>query len=133
MGRIFMCPSRLSVRNIWLIAAVGPDSSLPMETGFQASLPRPARFRRRNLPQESAPLVSLLFSALFLASAGGGDGLPAATPTAVGMSAARLAKIDHVIERGITAGGYPGAAVVVGRRGSAVWEKGFGRLGWSAS
>ena len=49
------------------------------------------------------------------------------------MSAARLAKIDHVIERGITAGGYPGAAVVVGRRGSAVWEKGFGRLGWSAS
>jgi CubicO group peptidase (beta-lactamase class C family) len=49
------------------------------------------------------------------------------------MSAARLAKIDHVIERGITAGGYPGAAVVVGRRGSAVWEKGFGRLGWKSS
>jgi serine-type D-Ala-D-Ala carboxypeptidase len=77
-------------------------------------------------------LVSLLFSALFLAT-GGGDGLPVATPTSVGMSAARLAKIDHVIERGITAGGYPGAAVVVGRRGSAVWEKGFGRLGWNAS
>jgi CubicO group peptidase (beta-lactamase class C family) len=49
------------------------------------------------------------------------------------MSAARLAKIDHVIERGIKAGGYPGAAVVVGRRGAAVWEKGFGRLGWSSS
>src|SRR5258708_29417845 len=81
----------------------------------------------------SNPLVSLLFSALFLASSGGGDGLPVATPTSVGMSATRLAKIDHVIERGITAGGYPGAAVVVGRRGSAVWEKGFGRLGWSAS
>ena len=77
-------------------------------------------------------MVSLLFSALILAS-GAGDGLPVATPTAVGMSAARLAKIDHVIERGITAGGYPGAAVVVGRRGSAVWEKGFGRLGWNAS
>ena len=49
------------------------------------------------------------------------------------MSAERLAKIDHVIERGIKAGGYPGAAVVVGRRGSAVWEKGFGHLGWNAS
>jgi CubicO group peptidase (beta-lactamase class C family) len=49
------------------------------------------------------------------------------------MSAERLAKIDHVVERGIKAGGYPGAAVVVGRRGSAVWEKGFGRLGWNAS
>ena len=48
-----------------------------------------------------------------------------------GMSAARLATIDRVIERGIRAGGYPGAAVVVGRKGAAVWEKGFGRLGWT--
>jgi len=47
------------------------------------------------------------------------------------MSAARLATIDRVIERGIRAGGYPGAAVVVGRKGAAVWEKGFGRLGWT--
>jgi CubicO group peptidase (beta-lactamase class C family) len=49
------------------------------------------------------------------------------------MSAERLAKIDHVIERGIKAGGYPGAAVVVGRRGNAVWEKGFGAMGWNPS
>jgi CubicO group peptidase (beta-lactamase class C family) len=48
------------------------------------------------------------------------------------MSAARLATIDRVIERGIKAGGYPGAAVVVGRRGATVWEKGFGRLGWTS-
>jgi len=47
------------------------------------------------------------------------------------MSAKRLATIDRVIERGIRAGGYPGAAVVVGRKGAAVWEKGFGRLGWT--
>jgi len=60
-----------------------------------------------------------------------GDGLPAKAPSAVGMSAARLANIDRVIERGIRAGGYPGAAVVVGRKGAAVWEKGFGRLGWA--
>ena len=26
----------------------------------------------------------------------------------------------------------PGAAVVVGRKGAAVWEKGFGRLGWTS-
>ena len=60
-----------------------------------------------------------------------GDGLPTKAPSAVGMSAARLANIDRVIERGIRAGGYPGAAVVVGRKGAAVWEKGFGRLGWT--
>jgi CubicO group peptidase (beta-lactamase class C family) len=83
-------------------------------------------------------LIPVLFSALAFAGSIGaaapeGEGLPVAKPDAVGMSASRLAKIDHVIERGIKAGGYPGAAVVVGRRGSAVWEKGFGRLGWSPS
>ena len=60
-----------------------------------------------------------------------GDGLPAKAPDAVGMSASRLASIDRVVQRGITAGGYPGAAVVVGRKGAAVWQKGFGKLSWS--
>jgi CubicO group peptidase (beta-lactamase class C family) len=75
-------------------------------------------------------VLSLLVSAFTLLT-GPGDGLPVTKPSAAGMSAERLAKIDHVIERGISAGGYPGAAVVVGRRGSAVWEKGFGKLTWS--
>jgi serine-type D-Ala-D-Ala carboxypeptidase len=61
-----------------------------------------------------------------------GEGLPNKAPSAVGMSAARLANINRVVERGIKAGGYPGAAVVVGRRGAVVWEKGFGHLGWTA-
>jgi CubicO group peptidase (beta-lactamase class C family) len=51
-------------------------------------------------------------------------------PRLVGMSSERLAKIDHVVERGISAGGYPGASVVVGRRGAAVMQKGFGKLSW---
>src|SRR5690606_5782868 len=49
------------------------------------------------------------------------------------MSADRLATVDRVVRRGMSAGAYPGAAVVVGRRGFAVWQKGFGRLGWTAS
>ena len=62
-----------------------------------------------------------------------GDGLPSKAPDAVGMSASRLESIDRVIQRGMTAGGYPGAAVVVGRKGASVWQKGFGRLSWSPS
>jgi len=84
-------------------------------------------------------LLNLLFAAASLfhpltpaAPAPTGDGLPAKAPSAVGMSAERLATIDRVVERGIRAGGYPGAAVVVGRKGAAVWEKGFGRLGWTS-
>jgi serine-type D-Ala-D-Ala carboxypeptidase len=77
-------------------------------------------------------VLSLLFSTFAIATSDGG-GLPMKAPRAVGMSSERLAKIDHVVERGISAGGYPGAAVVVGRRGAAVWEKGFGKLSWESS
>src|SRR6476620_5092069 len=62
-----------------------------------------------------------------------GEGLPVKAPTDVGMSSSRLAAIERVIERGIKAGGYPGAAVVVGRKGAAVYERGFGKLSWSES
>jgi CubicO group peptidase (beta-lactamase class C family) len=61
------------------------------------------------------------------------DGLPLKAPVAVGMSAERLAAVDRVVMRGITAGGYPGAAVVVGRKGAAVVARGFGTLGWGTS
>src|SRR5881227_3438205 len=60
-----------------------------------------------------------------------GDGLPVKSPTDVGMSSSRLAAIERVVERGIKAGGYPGASVVVGRKGAAVFERGFGKLSWS--
>jgi CubicO group peptidase (beta-lactamase class C family) len=60
-----------------------------------------------------------------------GEGLPVKSPTEVGMSSTRLAAIERVVERGIKAGGYPGASVIVGRKGAAVFEKGFGRLSWS--
>jgi CubicO group peptidase (beta-lactamase class C family) len=70
----------------------------------------------------------VLFAALVLTA---GEGLPVKSPAAVGMSAKRLATIDRVVARGMRAGGYPGAAVVVGRQGAAVWERGFGHTDWS--
>ncbi|HJU69507.1 MAG TPA: serine hydrolase [Gemmatimonadaceae bacterium] len=72
-------------------------------------------------------LVSLLVGIAF----GLGDGLPGKHPAAVGMSAKRLAGIDRVVGRGIRAGGFPGASVIIGRRGAAVFSKGYGRLGWT--
>ena len=58
-------------------------------------------------------------------------GLPEREPSAVGMSSARLTTIDRVVQRGLDAGGYPGAAVVVGRKGYSVWSRGYGTLDWS--
>ena len=77
-------------------------------------------------------MVNLLLSVYVVALAVS-DGLPVNTPKSVGMSAARLASIDRIVRRGITAGGYPGASVVIGRRGYAVFQKGFGKLGWTSS
>jgi CubicO group peptidase (beta-lactamase class C family) len=61
------------------------------------------------------------------------EGLPTKRPAEVGMSPARLEAIERVVQRGIKAGGYPGAAVVVGRRGYSVFARGFGRLSWDDS
>ncbi len=76
-------------------------------------------------------MLRVILTALTVTRAG--DGLPVKSPTEVGMSSSRLSAIERVIERGIKAGGYPGASVVVGRKGAAVFEKGFGKLSWSES
>lgn len=75
----------------------------------------------------------LLFASPFDAPAvayRAGGGLPTAAPDVVGMSAERLGAIDRLVERGVKAGGFPGAAVVVGRKGYAVWSRGIGTLDW---
>jgi CubicO group peptidase (beta-lactamase class C family) len=61
------------------------------------------------------------------------EGLPFRSPTAVGMSAERLAAVDRVVLRGISAGGFPGASVVVGRKGYAVVKRGYGALTWGGA
>ena len=76
-------------------------------------------------------LTSLFAALVFLSDSGGADGLPSKAPSAVGMSAVRLQRVDKVLGRAIKAGGFPGGAVVIGRRGATVLEKGFGNLSWS--
>ncbi|MEP6833536.1 MAG: serine hydrolase domain-containing protein [Gemmatimonas sp.] len=79
-----------------------------------------------------AALATLTFAADATATRTPSSGLPFREPAAVGMSSARLATIDRVVQHGIDAGGYPGASVVVGRKGYSVWSKGFGALDWTA-
>jgi CubicO group peptidase (beta-lactamase class C family) len=61
------------------------------------------------------------------------DSVPVRPARTVGMAADRLVEVDRIIERGRAAGAYPGAAVVIGRRGAVVHQKGYGRLAWPAS
>src|SRR4051812_41740712 len=55
--------------------------------------------------------------------------MPHAEPASVGMSAERLAVIDRVVANAIAADGFPGGAVIVGRHGAIVFERGYGTLG----
>jgi CubicO group peptidase (beta-lactamase class C family) len=57
--------------------------------------------------------------------------IPHVSPESASMSAERLALIDEVMRRGIAAGAFPGGAVIVGRRGAIVWERGYGTLDWT--
>ena len=73
----------------------------------------------------------LLLTALIIAFDPLRGGLPEREPASLGMSAVRLGAIERVVQRGIDAGGYPGASVVVGRKGYSVLSRGFGSLDWT--
>lgn len=61
------------------------------------------------------------------------DPVPVRAPRTVGMAADRLAEVDRIVAAGQRAGAYPGAAVIIGRRGAVVHQKGYGRLAWPNS
>lgn len=67
-----------------------------------------------------------------VASTAGHERIPHIAPESAGMSAERLAMIDEAVHRAITAGGFPGAAVIIGRRGGIVYEHGYGTLDWTS-
>lgn len=48
-------------------------------------------------------------------------------PERVGLNSTKLAKIDRLVQNGLDSLMFPGAQVVVARRGKVVYEKGFGK------
>src|SRR5439155_1489856 len=50
-----------------------------------------------------------------------------------GPAAFSAERFDPLVQDGIRQGGYPGAALVVGRRDTILFAKGYGHLTWSAS
>ena len=56
--------------------------------------------------------------------------IPSSAPEEVGMSADRLARIRPLILEGIERREYPGAVLIVGRRGKIVWREAYGYFQW---
>src|SRR5580704_6965987 len=53
-----------------------------------------------------------------------------ATPDTASLGAERLFAVDHVVAHAVSARGFPGAAVAIGRDAGPVWLRGYGRRGW---
>lgn len=55
------------------------------------------------------------------------QGLPTASPEAVGLSSARLARVSELVTGEIAKGRYPGAVALVARRGKVAYFEAFGQ------
>jgi CubicO group peptidase (beta-lactamase class C family) len=74
-------------------------------------------------------LIETVGLAVFLASSLGflnGAGLPSAKPEAVGMSSPQLGLLDGIIGAAVARKDFPGAVLLVSRRGKTVYRKAFG-------
>ena len=69
-----------------------------------------------------------LFLALSFVTVTVAEGLPSAAPESAGLSPERLARIGPVIKGEIERGQYPGAVVLVARKGKVVYFESFGVL-----
>lgn len=69
-------------------------------------------------------IFALLCAALVQQSGSGGAARPPETPQDP------MAIVDRVATHGLQAGGYPGMAVLIGRRDTTLLERGYGHLGW---
>lgn len=56
--------------------------------------------------------------------------LPHARPESVGMSTAQLSQVDRIIREAIDRKDFPGAVILVARKGKIVWRKAFGHSRW---
>jgi CubicO group peptidase (beta-lactamase class C family) len=68
------------------------------------------------------PVVTMALACVIVTAAD----LPSATPETVGMSSARVARIDAAIQAEVAAGRLPGMVVAVARRGKVAYQKAFG-------
>ncbi|MDH4218178.1 MAG: beta-lactamase family protein [Candidatus Aminicenantes bacterium] len=56
--------------------------------------------------------------------------LPSAKPESVGMSSVRLQLLDDIIQEAIDRKDFPGADLLVARKGKIVWRKAYGNRQW---
>jgi CubicO group peptidase (beta-lactamase class C family) len=80
----------------------------------------------RNVPKILTCLFLLVGSACQTQT----GSLPFAKPESVGMSSARLQILDKIIQEAVNREDFPGADILVARKGKIVWRKVYGHSQW---
>lgn len=73
-------------------------------------------------------IAGFLWAGLCIAASAWADDIPSAAPESLGFSPERLARIGPVIEGEIKKGQYPGAVVLVARKGKVAYFEAIGQL-----
>ncbi len=68
----------------------------------------------------------ILAAALYVSA----QSLPEASPESVGMSSVQIERLDDVLADALEKGDFPGAVLLVGRKGGIVYRKAFGSSQW---
>ena len=84
-------------------------------------------------PIDSVPLADAHPAALGAAVRAGEPAHALVSPEIAGMRTVDLVRASETVEREIRRGGFPGAALAIGRRDQVVVERGVGHLGWYGS
>ncbi len=71
-------------------------------------------------------VLTILFLCFVILPPSFGQALPGANPEKVGMSSARLSELDRVVEDALARKDFPGAVLLVSRKGNIVYRKAFG-------
>ncbi len=78
----------------------------------------------------SHKILICLFLPFFIVCRNQQGPLPTAKPESVGMSSARLQLMDDIIQQAIDRKDFPGADLLVARKGKIVWHKAYGNRQW---
>ncbi len=86
-----------------------------------------------NHPIAQAQIAQLIMGGLSTAGLVANGRLGISSPEEIGLKSADLRAMDTIVQKGITAGAYPGCQLLVAVEDKVIWHKAYGKQGYEAN
>ena len=86
-----------------------------------------------NHPIAQAQIAQLIMGGLSTAGLVANGRLGISSPEEIGLKSADLRAMDAIVQKGITAGAYPGCQLLVAVEDKVIWHKAYGKQGYEAN